>query len=832
MNRFSTPSLLPLPLVRRAAVCAAAVALVASSLHAEHTQKWTAKSEADFKKGDTKNLVLTTQGQLRLSRELKTLIADDPQLDAVLAMTEGPDGTLYVGGVGGAKARVLAVREGKSRIVSELAEGDLITAMCLDASGHLLVATSGEQAKVIRIATDKPADPAPASTNPATLPTTGPIGADVVFSEEGVQYIWDLAYASDGTLYLATGPEGKLFALKGDGKPEVVFKSESDNLTCLVIAKDGRVYLGSDPKGRVYRFDPKTKEAFVLFNAEEPEITALSFDAAGNLYVATGATGVNAPPEGGGGNLNQRGRPDPLSPEKREPDLPEPPMTPPEPAPKKGAGHKEPSKEAEPGASLWRPAAGAGSAAAVNTGAPMVLPSAGAAAHSDAQVPIPNQLLAALSHTPAPASEPADETPTEGSAVYRIDKDGFVSEVFRVPLTIYTMAEHDGVLLLGTGGGGEESAPDKGGDHSGVIYEVDLRRDEVGQIARAPGKDVSHLLTRKDGSIAVGISNGGAVESLSAGLASEGSYTSEVLDATAVARLGTLRLEGSLPAGSALSVSTRSGNTSEPSDEGWTKWTAEAPATHFLKITSPAARYFQYRLTFKPSEGNLPLTASVREAEATYQLPNVAPKIKSLSVSSDASTDDPHTPASSASKTVTWEADDANTDTLEYTLQYRPVDKEGDQDWRVLKEKLTETTFTWNTRTVPDGRYELRVVASDAKDNPPGSEKTAARVSDIVLVDNTPPTISTPATQPKAGGATLSFTVRDAAGSIAGVWYRLDADETWIAATAVDRMLDSPSEDITVTLSSLTPGKHYVYLKATDEHGNPAFATVPLDIPQ
>ena len=40
-----------------------------------------------------------------------------------------------------------------------------------------------------------------------------------------------------------------------------------------------------------------------------------------------------------------------------------------------------------------------------------------------------------------------------------------------------------------------------------------------------------------------------------------------------------------------------------------------------------------------------------------------------------------------------------------------------------------------------DGRYEVKVVASDAAANPPGKGKTTSRVSDPVLVDNTPPVI-------------------------------------------------------------------------------------------
>jgi len=46
-----------------------------------------------------------------------------------------------------------------------------------------------------------------------------------IFSSKGVQYIWAMCQATDGTIYAATGPNGQLFAVSPDGKPQVLFKS-------------------------------------------------------------------------------------------------------------------------------------------------------------------------------------------------------------------------------------------------------------------------------------------------------------------------------------------------------------------------------------------------------------------------------------------------------------------------------------------------------------------------------------------------------------------------------------------------------------------------------
>ena len=43
----------------------------------------------------------------------------------------------------------------------------------------------------------------------------------------------------------------------------------------------------------------------------------------------------------------------------------------------------------------------------------------------------------------------------KGNAVYRIDRDGFVTEVFRQEVMILSLIERNGTLLVGTGSDGE-----------------------------------------------------------------------------------------------------------------------------------------------------------------------------------------------------------------------------------------------------------------------------------------------------------------------------------------------------------------------------------------
>src|SRR4051812_43377446 len=83
------------------------LALAASSALAVQTQHFLADSEAEFHKGTSKNIVVTSLGELRLSRELKTVAELNASVTTVLSLAQGKDGTLYVGT--GPEGEILAV---------------------------------------------------------------------------------------------------------------------------------------------------------------------------------------------------------------------------------------------------------------------------------------------------------------------------------------------------------------------------------------------------------------------------------------------------------------------------------------------------------------------------------------------------------------------------------------------------------------------------------------------------------------------------------------------------------------------------------------------------
>jgi hypothetical protein len=421
---------------------------------------------------------------------------------------------------------------------------------------------------------------------------------------------------------------------------------------------------------------------------------------------------------------------------------------------------------------------------------------------------------------PQPANQSDSSTKGgNGNAIYKITPDGFVTEVFREQVTVLSLIEHNGTLLAGTGS-------------DGVIYQIVPSAEETTIAAKVDPKDVTALFAGSDGRVWLGLSNSGQIATLGAGFASTGTYTSPVLDSKQTSRFGKINLRGSLPSGTTLTVATRSGNVADPASKGWGNWTAEVPAAEYVQVHSASARFLQYRLTFTSSDGkDTPVVDSVNTA---YQMPNMAPVVRSIKVApqgkaagATADADSSAIPAPSPVKTITWDASDPNADALVFTLYYR-VGYSG--QWVLLKDKLTDPTFDWNTRNVADGHYQVKVVASDAAANPIGQGKSASRVSEDIVVDNTPPAIGDLKVTPGKGEATIQANVVDQTSTVAALAFSADSADDWQAVLPVDTIADSPSEAYSFVVGGLSAGSHQITLRATDSQGNQSYTTVTVTV--
>jgi len=177
--------------------------------------------------------------------------------------------------------------------------------------------------------------------------------------------------------------------------------------------------------------------------------------------------------------------------------------------------------------------------------------------------------------------------------------------------------------------------------------------------------------------------------------------------------------------------------------------------------------------------------------------------------------------------TIEWEASDPNNDHLRYTVEYAAP---GSERWITLIENTDQASYDWQTRRVPDGRYLIRVTASDWPDNPPDMALSAARLSDAVLVDNTPPQLT--GLQAKVAGRTATITTEVVAHlcTVANLQYAVDSAADWKPALPDSLIFDSTKEPCTIKIADLKPGPHVVTLRATDSQGNTKYQAVSLDV--
>lgn len=734
------------------------------------TSSWVHRAADNFGSSTMHEVVVASHGDLRLSRSTQPLIKDDPRLELIYSLVQAPDGTTLIGT--GPEGVIL--RRSKTGDVKQLYKAGpdtLVTAMQMLPDGQLLAGISGKTPGLLRI-------------NLATG------DAKPLFAADDLQFIWAILPRPDGSILLGTGPTGKLIEVSPDGKSCVVFKSEQHNLMHLMADKGDDIVVGTEPEALVLRVNVKTGDWFVLYDAGESEVAAMARDAEGGVYVAVALAAEVAareqPPTAG------RSRLSPDIPLHREPPaVPQPPALPnptpgePEPIPKKAVpAQRLRVLDVDP---------------------------------QDGDVPTPPQTQPTKAQTQAAAAGLGIDEADGSMAVYRIAPSGFVTEVLRRPGTVYCMLWTGQVLLLGTGSQGE-------------VLEYRPGDDECTTLWRGDSHQVSAMSLSPDGTVLLGLSNPGMLVQMGSGYASKGTLTSDALDATQTARFGKLQLDGTLPGRTAVTVASRSGNTNDPDAGGWSAWSQESPAAEFLPILSPPARFLQYRLTISTQDPAS--TPTIEQVKVNYVIPNLAPKVTSVVVvpeQNDTDTDKATPPLTSpASYTIKWEASDANNDRLVYTLHYR-LGYQG--PWILLKDKLTDTSYTWETRKMADGRYQVRVTASDEHSNPVGEGKTGSRFSDAITIDNTPPVIGDLKTVPTKDGAEVSLRVVDRIGTVASVDYAIDASDDWQAANSSDMLYDSPDETVKFAVTKLAPGPHQVTVRAADAKGNTARETVVITVP-
>jgi hypothetical protein len=656
-------------------------------------------------------------------------------------------------------------------------------------------------------------------------------------------YVWSTAVDSQGSVYLGTGHDGKIFKIAANGSGALLYDATELDVTALAIGRDGAVFAGTSPDGKVYRIGADGK-ADVYFDPGDKYIWSLAVMSDGSLAVGTGDSGklyrvrtAGATPEASllvnttqthvislavtaqgdliagtdSGGLVLR-----VSPEG-----------------KTFALFDTQLREIHalaPAADGSIYALALSDAASTSRGptAPVITsqPSEGGTPSTSVTITAIDESGIPVQNQPTPVRSRSDVSNAR-SAVFRILPDGATDVVWSSPtVTAFAIAPalQAGSVLIGTA--------DKG-----RIYSVtNDGRDTL--LLQSPEGQISSLLVRNN-QVYAASSNQGKLYRFGNELVSEGSYESPVRDAKLTASWGRIWWRG----GGAVEVQTRTGNGERP-DATWSDWSSAYRDPDGNQITSPRARFIQWRATVRTGAGSS-TPAWIEDVSVAYLPRNVAPEVLSINVlpigvglqqmvqvavdpnvessGLDPSVFGPVAPVpprrfyQRGARSFQWQAEDRNSDTLEYAIYYRALNE---QTFRLLKDKLRENFYTIDGAALADGRYVIKVVASDGPDNPPGQKLTGERLSEPVDIDNTPPVVKVMG-QPQItrDSVRVVFTVDDATGKIRKADATIDG-AAWLPVFPDDGIADSGHEVYTVDFGALAPGEHTISLRSFDSSGN------------
>jgi sugar lactone lactonase YvrE len=673
--------------------------------------------------------------------------------------------------------------------------------------------------------------------------------------EDAQPFLWAQALDSKGTLYIGSGNDGRVFKITKSGQGSLFFSSGDLAVQTLAVDSRDNLFAGTSPDGKIYRITPEGKSE-VWFDPEERYIWALAVDQSGNLFAATGEHGIiykitdkskgasfydsaeshivtlafdhqgNLLAGSSGKGLLYRIAPD-----------------------GKGAVLLDTALKEVNAVAL--DASGRVFACAIQpepaatkpgVGIRVLLPGVGTESVAVGPTPIPTLTDLEAEDLVVERAMAADSAVRKAkSIVYRVDPDGVATTLWTSESeTVFSLAiPGTKEIYVGTGDLGKIRRLDENGGTS--------------LVARLPATQVTSLLAAPDGTLFAATSNSGGIFALEKEATNSGTYLSPPKDATSLARWGQIRWIGEAPAGAKVELFTRTGNSALP-DNTWSDWSSAYAASSGSKVVSPSARFIQWKAQLtRQSKSVSPFLEAV---SLTYLPANLPPRMEKIEVNppgiiilkpplpletdaqetafsqppsappgAEFATPFPAVPGKrifqKGLRSLSWSASDPNEDTLRFDIFFR---QESEKEWKPLVHGLRDTYFSWDSTLMPDGRYRIKVSASDAPSNPPGEARDAEDTGPSFIVDNTPPTVEAVA---RKDGAAVFVEVKatDSVSYIRSLEFSLDAAR-WILAVPTDGVGDSSQEQYRIPLDRLPAGEHTVLLKATDTEGNVGSAKV------
>lgn len=617
-----------------------------------------------------------------------------------------------------------------------------------------------------------------------------------------------LAISKDGSLFAGTSPDGKVYRIAANGTTEIFFEPKEKYIWSLAVLANGNLAVGTGENGKIYRVSSANSkpENSLLFDTSETHIISLAADNSGNLYAGTDSNGLIL-------RFSPDGKPFALL----------------------DSSLREIHDLAVSGDGTLYALALSDSASAIKipSVASTAAENAGAAAET-----------ANASATETPPKSRYDLTASK-SVVYKILPDG-ANEV------IWNSADVTGFSLEANPNGNGVFV---GTSDKGRIYAITNRGQETLLLQSDEGQISTFQLFGNQ--IFATSSNQGKLyrfgtKSSPEAFEKEGTYESPVLNAKTSAAWGRIwwRSNGS------VILQTRSGNTEKP-NETWSQWSANYIDQKGAQISSPKAKYLQWRAILNRETLGSGATLApnmttnsgvfVDDVRVSYLPGNIAPEILSIQIlptnvgllanppiqidpNIENSGLDPqvfglpptiNTPPrriyQRGARSLQWTTEDRNGDKLEFSIYYREA---GENNFKLLRENFRENFFTIDSLSLADGRYIFKIIAKDSPSNPVSQSLTGEKISEAFDIDNSPPSVSVVGTPQISGNkARITFEATESSSFLQKAEFSVDGS-VWREVYADDGISDSFRERYTLEIILKDAGEHTVTLRVFDANGN------------
>jgi hypothetical protein len=742
-------------------------------------------SGADFLKGKIENCVISSKGQIKLGLSAETIAekfedVNEPwSVNCIVVSGQtvyfgtSPNGGIYQYSFG--KLTRIYPAEGEIKGKKEGGFANPLGGLFKQESSKRISADTNDAKLVLRSEADSQ------SSKEKKAET---YKADSYLSN---LHIFAMAADVSGQLLAAvSGKECKLLRLRPGGFETVYEPNDAKYIFAVTLDKKGNIYLGTGPKGKVFMLDPFGKNPQLVYQARDKNILSLAVDDKGFVYAGSDERGLVY-------KIDVKKKSASILYDSEQQEIPAMILTANGDIYAAGTSAKVVAAQ-ERFASL--PPLG---------GRPEVKAEKSEGADNIRVLQIANTKKEAEESRPARPAPSVREGRGQGiSYIYKIDEAGYSSEEFSESAVFFCLAQQEGKILLGSGNEAQLFSIDPQSQQQAIVYE-DKQSTQITAIA-ATDKDIY-----------IGTANPAKLIRLKNTFADEGIYNSDLVDAGQPARWGKLQIEADIPAGCKVNVAARSGNVKDVNDPTFSMWSKPVEITDPVQLDCPVGRFCQFKLILRSSDGLK--SPVVREVSLASSIPNLAPVVEVVNVGKVAGKEGIYK--------IDYKTKDENDDKLIYKIDFRKV---GRTSWIEIKNEVETPSFEWDSKTVEDGRYEIRVTASDERSNTAETRLTDSRVSDPVVVDNTAPSIEKADIKVAGDKITMKLSIVDLLSVIGHVQYTVDSNSDWIGTLPDDLVYDTTKEDFTIIIEKQKAGDHVIAIKVSDDVGNTAYKTYDVTV--